>query len=202
MSSNRNLRRKEKRQARSATQAAKALSQYPEVIRSLRLVQQLRDSGQSEKAIDLCRQLVDVEPRNVNIHIALAGALQDCRQFDEAIGVYRHCVELAPGSAAAFAQLAQCLAAVGDLPGCIASCKAALRLVPGTEGIHQLAGRVYQRMARFSDAAVHFKALADKTGHHADFEQLGQTLFQTNDIDAASVGRVRGEGVLVVVPMP
>lgn len=149
------------------------------------MIQQLRDKGSAGPAADLARQLLTIEPGNHHIHLALGGALQDARQFVEAIACYRTCIELAPRDAAGHAQLARCLLETGDLPGAVSSCKQALERAPDALGLHQMAGKAYERMARFHDAAVHYKAVADRTGHHADLEQLGHTLFMANDIDGA-----------------
>ena len=149
------------------------------------MIQQLREKGSAGPAADLARQLLAIEPGNHHIHLALGGALQDARRFDEAIACYHHCIKLIPHDATGHAQLARCLIETGDLPGAVTSCKQALKLAPDALGLHQMAGKAYERMARFGEAATHYKAVADRTGYHADLEQLGHTLFMANDIEGA-----------------
>lgn len=185
MSANRKLRRKQKRDQRTSLQPAAALSQYPEIVQSLSMVQRLRQDGQFDKASELCSQLVAIEPHNKNLHFALATAFEDAGRIDDAISAFRRCITLAPEFAAAYAQLARCLLAVKDLPECIACCKKALQLAPDMVSVHQFAGKVYERLARFKDAAVHFKIVAERTGLHTDYEQLGSALNLANDVDGA-----------------
>lgn len=185
MSISRKQRRQQKRQAKPAPGSHPAISKFPEVVRSLAMIQQLREKGSVGSACDLARQLLTIEPSNHHIHLALGGSLQDAGQFDKAIACYRTCIELAPRDAAGHAQLARCLIETGDLPGAVTSCKQALVCAPEALGVHQMAGKAYERMARFHEAAAHYKAVADKTGYHADLEQLGHTLFMANDIDGA-----------------
>ncbi|NNE23731.1 MAG: tetratricopeptide repeat protein, partial [Rhizobiales bacterium] len=167
MSINRKQRRKQKRQARPAAATVAAISRYPEVVRSLSMIQQLREKGSAGPAADLARQVLAIEPGNHHIHLALGGALQDGRKFDDAIACYLHCIKLAPQDATGHAQLARCLIETGDFPGAVASCERALKLAPDALGLHQMAGKAYERMARFGDAAGHYKAVADRTGYHA-----------------------------------
>ena len=185
MSANRKSRRQQKKQARPATRQHGVVSKFPEVVRSLDLIQQLRGNGRSDEAAGLAQQLVNIEPGNPNVLLALAGSLQDGRRFDEAVAAYQRCIKAAPTDAAAPAQMAVCLMELGDLPGVIQSCLNALRLAPGALGLHQLAGKAYERMAQFREAAGHYETIAGKTGYHADYEQLGHIRFLANDIEGA-----------------
>lgn len=185
MSASRKQRRQLKKQARPQARQTKVISKFPEVVRSLELIGQMRGKGGSDEALALAQKLAAIEPGNPHILMALAGVLQDLRRFGEAIGIYQQCIAVVPRDAAAPAQMAVCLMETGDLPGTVDSCKEALKHAPDALGVHQLAGKAFERMARFREAAVHYKAVANKTGYHADYQQLGRTLFMANDIEGA-----------------
>ena len=148
-------------------------------------MQQLRQGGKAVQAVELGAQLVRIEPDNAHVQFAYAGALHDAGRLTEAAAGYRASIKLDPGNAASRAQLARCLADLCELPEAVATCRDALKKAPGSLGLHQLAGKVYTRMARFKAAAGHYRAVADASGHFGDYLELGQTLYLANDISAS-----------------
>jgi tetratricopeptide (TPR) repeat protein len=69
---------------------------------------------------------------------------------------YRHAIEHAPKNAALYANLAQCLKRVNDVPGAIDECKNALRLDPKDLPSLMLAGECYRQTGEPKEAVKYF----------------------------------------------
>jgi len=90
----------------------------------------LRQTGQAERAVEVCRQALSMHPQQVDVHIALALAHKDAGQLSQAEDVYLRAAQLAPERADVHHNLGNVRQQQGDFEGARTAYLAVLALVP------------------------------------------------------------------------
>lgn len=97
---------------------------------ALMLSRCLRQVGQADRAVVVCRQALDRHPRVVDLHVALALAHKDAGQLDQSAAVYLAALQLAPDRPDLHHNLGNVRQQQGDLDGARQSYLAVLALAP------------------------------------------------------------------------
>jgi predicted TPR repeat methyltransferase len=113
--------------------------------------------GDSDSAISMMRESLEVAPRNHHAWINLGNVLTARGSAEEAQRAYEHAIELAPDSAEAWFDLGVCHRRQGDSRKAVVCMMEAVRRRPGyLPGIKVLA-RLYYQTGRFDDAGEMYR---------------------------------------------
>jgi tetratricopeptide (TPR) repeat protein len=150
------------------------MSTTPETLgQALRCYQ----AGDFRAAEQLCRQLLQAEPANVQAWCVLGAACHRQGRLAEAVAGYREAVRLQPGYAAAHSNLGVALRDQGDVDGAIAAYEQALRLNPGAADAHNNLGNALAQKGQYEAAEMCFRqALRLKPEYAEGYSNLGNVL--------------------------
>src|SRR5919199_3218796 len=100
-----------------------------------RLANEYRKTGDLERAIDICRAHVPLQPTYISGYIVLGQALFESGQLDEARATFETALRLDPENLIGLRQLGDIARAVGDVPGARAWYQRLLEVDPQNDEI-------------------------------------------------------------------
>jgi tetratricopeptide (TPR) repeat protein len=126
------------------------LDREPQSRLFAQLAEELRKEGELREAIQVARRGLEKHPNYPSARMTLGRALFDSREFGNARSEFESVLKGAPDNILASRLLAECLEALGDVPGAIERYKATLVFSPGDK---QVLGRL-QALERPGPAAA------------------------------------------------
>ena len=157
-------------------QASLPPSRHPEVNSALAMAQNLRDSGDFDAALDLCRQLQTIEPGNGEIFYVTGSIFAATGDIEQAIACFEQVTRLAPRFADGHLNLGHGLAAAKRFTASLKSFKRALALDPSSLLAHQGLANVFMSLSRPGNAIAHLKALTRHTASPENYSALADAL--------------------------
>jgi tetratricopeptide (TPR) repeat protein len=113
------------------------LDREPQSRLFAQLAEELRKEGDLREAIQVARRGLEKHPNYPSARMTLGRALFDSREFGAARSEFESVVKGAPDNILASRLLAECLEALGDVPGAIERYKATLVFSPGDKQVMQ-----------------------------------------------------------------
>ena len=163
MSANRRERRLAAKQAKKNRATVTSSFQFPEVEAAISGAVQFRDSGQFDKALDLCERVLPLEPDNKGVHFVTATVHEGLRNWEQAITCYRRAIELDGKFVAALCNCATCHGELKQYPEALALLRQAKQIDRKLTVIDKLMGDVFMATKRYSQAIDPYRrALAEK----------------------------------------
>ncbi len=143
-------------------------------------------SGQFPAAEQIYRQILAVDPRNVNA-IQLLGALAyQSGQSEQAIDLLRQAIALDPRQPMYHSNLGNALRTIGNLEEAEASCRRAVELQPSYAEAHNNLGVVLEQRGQLPEAAKCFReAVRQKPDYAEAYYNLGLAMKRLGQLDKA-----------------
>lgn len=108
----------------------------------------LLESGRIAEALPLLQDLQQRFPRDARVNFSLGAALSDSGHDAAAVPHLKAAAAVARKKAIVFEKLAHALLMTGDADAALEAGRKALKLDPGTAGIHVLVGNIYASLSR------------------------------------------------------
>ncbi|MEM7431492.1 MAG: sulfotransferase [Pseudomonadota bacterium] len=121
----------------------------------------LVNMGQLQQAIDLCREILEQQPDEVNMTALMGAMLLKSRQASEAEEWLRRAIELAPSFAKPHEDLGFLLVEAGRADEAVTILETATRLDPKSENAYYSLGKALAMLGRGADADRAFEAAFD-----------------------------------------
>lgn len=132
-----------------------------DIAAQLTRIEQIRASGRTVEAENLCRQLVGQTPNSAGVLNSLALMVRDRGDLIEAESLLRRAIATAPREAALFNNLATVLASANNLTGAESAYRKAAELAPGYADAFYNLGNTLHQLSRPEQAlAAHRRAVA------------------------------------------
>jgi tetratricopeptide (TPR) repeat protein len=145
----------------------------------------LAQLGRSE-SIPHFHQAIELDPGNVDAHIALADALQARGEIAAAVPHYRSALQLAPSHAYAHNSLGVALQRLGRTQDAVGEFHAAVRVAPEFGNAHFNLANALQALGRTDEALPHYRAvLAQNPDDASAHTNLGVALQRLGRRDEA-----------------
>jgi tetratricopeptide (TPR) repeat protein len=159
------------------------MTQLSELLEAAR---RCRQSGDLERAEQLCRQILQLEPAHAQAWLFLGEVCERLGRRDEAGACYRQGLGTRPTSAALCTSLGVGLAQLGKVSDATVAFREAIRLEPGFPQAHHNLGVALAQQNRPDDAINSFReALRLKPDYAEAYYNLGNTLGQLGRSDEA-----------------
>ncbi len=143
-------------------------------------------AGDPRQAESLCRQILQVDPRNTDVLWVLGMILQAVDRLDEAVAVYQNTLELKPDQAEVHNNLGNTLRQMGRLDEAEARLRHALTLKPDYANAFNNLGIVLSERGLADEAISSFRqALTLKPDHTEALNGLGSVLSGLDHLDEA-----------------
>jgi predicted O-linked N-acetylglucosamine transferase (SPINDLY family) len=146
----------------AASQYDAAIAANPRHARALHMrgVVQLQQR-QPEKAVELIRQSLAIDPTDAGAHGNLTSALLAAKRVDHAVEAGREGVKLHPNAADIWANLGTALTRRNSYPEALDAFQCAVAMQPERAGLHSAIGTCLGRLERYEEALVsHRRAIA------------------------------------------
>ena len=146
----------------------------------------------------ICRRILEIESGYASAWALLALSLmrlQESADDDEARRAAERAVELDPKLAEGHAALAVCHALAGDFEQALTAQALALKLDPDSVQAHRVAGRTFQMLHRYREAAHHY-ARASQLGHNSTSALQVQCLILLGEVAEARAVAARAMEVI------
>jgi Flp pilus assembly protein TadD len=142
--------------------------------------------GQTDEALDLYRQALQIDPGNSDAQYNLGLTLAGRNELDEALVHLNEAVRLVPHSAVAQRDLGVVLAQKGDLIGASKHLTESLRFAPRNATAHNVLGTVLARQGNLAEAVKEFARALQSEPDLADAHaNLGLALAQLGHMEQA-----------------
>ena len=138
--------------------------------------------NQKDKALDLARKTVEVDPESSTARVALSYAQQAHFNLQGALNSLKEAVELDPENSLAWARLAELRSSVGDLDKALTAAQKAIALNPNLARTQTVLGFAYLTQIKTKDAKTTFEK-AIELDQAAPLPRLGLGLAKIRDGD-------------------
>lgn len=156
------------------------------VAEALHLARQALQGGNLPQGEMICRQVLQVDPQNVEALYLLAVIAYQVGRGDLAIEYARQALRLMPDMVAARRLLGALLADLGKLDEAIYNYQYVLRLQPNDPEIHNNLGLALQQLRRLEEAVVSFRQALQLRPNYAEAQvNLGNTLRDLGQLEEA-----------------
>lgn len=168
-----------------------ALEQNPNDITGLKVAAAVAEKkAQSDQQLKYLRRLVDLQPKDPNLLMALAAALAAQYQYAQALPLLDRILEIDPQFMSAYALRGQVYYQDNPTPQRLdkaeADLKKALQVDPGNVECHRYLARVYMRLNQPARAIHHFQEVArDRPYASAHLYELSQAYRKAGDVRKA-----------------
>jgi len=136
-------------------------------------------TGRHDRAVDMIRGAVAINPRDASYHVNLGGVLQEQGRLDEAVACYRKAIELRPNFSQAHGNLGGALRGQGRLDEAVACCRKAIELRPLDAWAHSNLGTTLQKQGWSAGAiACYRRAIVLRPGYAEAHSNLGAALLE------------------------
>jgi len=185
MSISRKIRRAAARSASPAQPQTPPPVRFPQVRAALDMANRLLDQGRSADALDLCRQVLPIEPQHPEVHFTIATIHEVRADVAAAVAAYGKVVELAPAFLPGLVNYAACLAQAGRYGAALDIYGRALKLAPDNAVVHQGLADILTRLRRYDKALPHHEFLARQRGEFLDLTELAIARDRAGDTEGA-----------------
>ncbi len=121
-----------------------------------------KNSREPERALEMLRKALDLDPLSPEVNRYLAGVLSDLGRTREAIERYRRAIEIDPGFAPGYASMADVYADdLGQLEEALRWYEKAIEVDPGNPQVRFKLASTYQDMGRFDDAITVWRGMIE-----------------------------------------
>jgi predicted O-linked N-acetylglucosamine transferase (SPINDLY family) len=152
----------------------------------IRQALQRLQAGQPDKAEQACRQVLAVDPRNIEAHQLLARIALERGRSDLAIRLYSAAIAIAPQDPGLRQGLGGAYHAAGRLADAIRCLHEALALDPKAASAHINLGNCHTQLGQLAEAAASYRsAIASDPGDTAGYVSLANVLRQLGQADEA-----------------
>lgn len=145
----------------------------------------LISQGKSSEALDLCRQILDIEPKNAEIVLTMATAYEHLGQIPLADEAYKTAFKLVPNFVPGMVNQGLMLYRAGFLTRALAVFQSVLQLDPDFLPALDGAARTLYDLRRFQSAVPVFEKLARQRGTSVDLMELARVQELCGQIKAA-----------------
>ena len=181
--------KKSKRATKKMPQAIVAhhlpASKHRQVSEAIAASNNLISQGKFPDALELCQQLLEIEPRNAEIHLTIASAHEQGAQTEAAVAAYKTAFKLLPNFLPGMVNYALMLYRVGLLEQALSSFNSVLALdadfLPALDGT----ARTLFDLRRYDRAVPMFEKLARLRGTAIDLMELARVYELAGNIKAA-----------------
>ena len=184
MAKNRKIRRSKKTPPIAITHHLPP-ARHKQVSEAIAASNSLLSQGKASQVLELCQQLLEIEPRNAEIYLTKASAYEQTGQLEDGIKAYLTAFKLAPNYPPAMVNYALMLYRAGLLEKSLTGFKAVLALdadfIPALDG----ASRALFDLRRYQPAVPVFEKLARLRGTALDLMELARVYELAGNIKAA-----------------
>ena len=160
------------------TQAIQQVTSQTEMQSMYRDATILHNTGKYGEAIEIKRQLVELEPNNARYHNSLGVTLHALKQYEEALAEIQRAVELEPNDAIYHSNYGSTLHAVKQYDEALSEARRAVELEPDTARYHNSLGVTLHEMGRYEEASQEKRRAVELEPDNARYhDSLGVTLY-------------------------
>ena len=143
-------------------------------------------SYQYNQAVDVYRELVELAPEKISVHIGLADSLERCGELQEAIEKYQSILKIEPDNPDIYLRLGNIY--IDDQPDrAIDYYNQALKIVPDSAALYCCLGVVLKKQGKFDLAVSEFNHATELKPELSEaYYNLGLTYFEKGDIKSAA----------------
>jgi len=160
-------------------------AKHRQVSEAIAASNNLISQGKPSEAVELCQQLLEIEPRNSEIHLTIASAYEQSGQTEASIAAYKTAFKLLPNFLPGMVNYALMLYRVGLLEQALSGFNCVLALdadfLPALDG----ASRTLFDLRRYDRAVPVFEKLARSRGTAIDLMELARVYELSGNIKAA-----------------
>jgi tetratricopeptide (TPR) repeat protein len=136
------------------------------------------------RAVELCRKLLEANPKAPLVWNVMGLALKSQGKLDEAVDAYRKSVDIQP-IAGIYANLSQTLVLQGKLEEADAACRKAIELSPKNRRHYNALGMILQRQGKLDEAVAAYRKSIDIRPTAEDYSNLGDIFANQKKLDEA-----------------
>lgn len=139
-----------------------------------------------QKAEDLIRRAIEINPKNGDYHSNLGVVLQRQGRLDESIAHFRRAIALKPEFPDAYNNIGPALKSQGKLDEAVSCYQKAIELKPDYPEAFNNLGNVYQSQGKMAEAVSCFqKAIESKADYHEAYYNMGNALQNQGKLEEA-----------------
>ncbi|HXB61198.1 MAG TPA: tetratricopeptide repeat-containing glycosyltransferase family protein [Candidatus Acidoferrales bacterium] len=169
---------------------------------SLKLAFEMHNAGRSAEAEAVCRNLVQIRPRDNQLLFLLGMILHKSGRHEEAVQCLAQAAQSHPGSARIFSGLGCACLALQQHAQAAAAFEKALALDPRSAPDHYNLGNSYYRLDQVERAVTHFQhAVEINPRDHVSWNNLGKCLKELNRLDESLQAYDRAVEVMPDYPL-
>ncbi len=167
-------------------QAIQQITDPAEMQRMHREAVRLHNAGEYEKALEIRRELVKINPENAVYHNSLGVTLHRMKRYEEAAAAKRKAVELEPNTAVYHDNLSAALHCMGHYEEALSETEKAIELAPNNAEYYDSLGRTLHTMKHYEEAAeAKRKAVELEPGNAEYHDSLSITLHRMGRYEEA-----------------
>ncbi len=179
-------------------ESEKPLDEMPDILETDKITQEVSieglmrrgasfyDDGVIDKAIDTFKEVLEIDPDELEAHYNLGNAYADKGMFDEAIAEYKTAVENDPGFVDAYLNLSMLYLDMGLVDEAISLCKQAVSANPDDPFLCFHLGEAYALNLQYKEAITEYnKAISINPMDPETQYRLAETYYETEQFDMA-----------------
>jgi len=144
------------------------------------------DKGMIDKAIEEFKEVLELDPDDVETHYHLGNAYADKEMFDEAISIYKKTIEKNPEFIDAYLSLGMLYLDIDLIDEAISLCKQAININPDDSFLCFHLGEAYVRNEQYEEAITAFKnAISINPMDPETQYRLAESYYETKQYDMA-----------------
>ena len=144
--------------------------------------------GYLEKAEDIYREILNVQPDHATVFNDLGNLLQEKGKLEEAINCYQKAIELNPIFSGPYYNLGETLQDIGQFDEAIGCYKKVIELNPDFAGAYYNLGVILQEKRQFDEAITNYQKVLKLNSNNADtYNNIGIILQEKGLRDEAAV---------------
>jgi len=127
------------------------------ITNALQRACEFHNNRQLDKAETLYREILGIEPGNIDVLYNLGIVCQDQQRLDEAVFYYQEALKINPALADAYFNIGTIHYSQGQYDAAINNFQGALELDPDSADIHNNLGSAFQAREKYDEAIFHFQ---------------------------------------------
>ncbi|MGK7901915.1 MAG: tetratricopeptide repeat protein [Hormoscilla sp.] len=161
-------------------------TQVISIDRGLEIARNHHELGQTQQAIDICRQILSSFPAHADTLYSLGSFLHRKDNLDEAIALYQQAIASDPNHFEARLNLGLAICQQGDKEKAIAIYQEALSIQPDRAEIYYNLGNALQEQEKYEEAMANYQqAIARKPDYPKAYNNWGNCLKTVGRLDEA-----------------
>ncbi len=168
-------------------QAIQQITDPAEMQRMHREAVRLHNAGEYEKALEIRRELVKINPENAVYHNSLGITLHRMKRYEESAAAKRKAVELEPNTAVYHDNLSAALHCMGHYEEALSETEKAIELEPDNARYYDSLGITLHAMKHYEEAAEAKRKAVELEPNNAEYyDSLGRTLHTMKHYEEAA----------------